>query len=341
MVMNSILLELALSFGVAFAVSVACTPCVRFFAERTGVVDHPTSARKIHTTPIALLGGLAIFFAIILAGVVAIRLGFLPGIFIREKYLIGICVATAVLIIGGYLDDRYTLRPWQLIITPSLATLVIIASGIGIRTITNPFGGLLDLRVWAGLFTFVWLMTMTYTTKLLDGVDGLVSGITVIGAIIIAAVSLRTEVFQPDTAVLAIILAGAFLGFLVCNFHPASIFLGESGSTLAGFLLGVLAIIAGGKIATTLLILGLPLFDAVVVILRRIFKARILPSGGDASHLHFRLLRRGWSQRQTALFYYLVAGLFGVSTLFLRGIEKSIAIVLLLVLLMGLLVYAA
>lgn len=338
--MNPIFFELFLPFAVAFGAAMLCTPLMRTVAERVGIVDRPTSPRKIHTTPIALLGGLALFFAMIVAGYASIRFGFLPGVYIQEKFLLGIFVATAVLALGGYLDDRYTLRPWQLILAPTVATIIIMASGIGIRTITNPFGGLFDLRMWAGVFTFVWLMTMTYTTKFLDGVDGLVSGITVIGAVIIAAVSLRAEVFQPDTAVLAVILAGAFLGFVVFNFHPASIFLGESGSTMAGFLLGVLAIIAGGKIATTLLILGLPLFDVAVVILRRIFKARTLPFGGDASHLHFRLLRRGWNQRQIALFYYVVAGLFGVSTLFLGGIEKGIAIVLLFVLLIGLLMYA-
>ena len=108
---------------------------------------------------------------------------------------------------------------------------------------------------------------------------------------------------------------------------------------MAGFLLGVLAIIAGGKIATTLLILGLPLFDAAIVIIRRVVRTHTSPFAGDASHLHFRLLRHGWSQRRVVLFFYAVAGLFGVSTLVLQGWEKMIAIAGLFVLLILLLVF--
>ena len=243
--------------------------------------------------------------------------------------------------------DKYNLSPRRQIIWPVLAAFVIIASGIGIRNITNPFGGqfFLDrytfIVLWwegipyrisliADIFTFFWLLGMTYTTKLLDGLDGLVSGLMVIGAIVVAFVSMTKEVAQPDTALLACVVAGAFLGFLVFNFNPASIFLGEGGSTLAGFMLGVLAIISGGKIATTLLVIGLPLFDAGFVILRRFFVEKRSPTSGDRSHLHFRLLDLGLSHRQVVLFYYFMAALFGISTLVLRGWEKIVALVLLL-----------
>jgi len=331
------------SICAAFVAAVILTPLVRLAALRLGAVDDPTGGRKIHTRPMPLMGGVAVFGAIALAIILAIVLGWLPGEYIKEKYLIGIIIAAAVLILGGVLDDKYSLKPSRQIIWPVLAVLVIVGSGIGVKFITNPFGGQLYLDRgmftvlwWQGLpyrltpaadiFTLCWLLGMTYTTKFLDGLDGLVAGITVIGALVIAAVSLMKEVAQPDTALLAFIIAAAFLGFLLFNFNPARIFLGEGGSTLAGFLLGTLAIISGGKIATTLLVLGLPLFDAAFVILRRWFWQRRSPTQGDRSHLHFLLLDLGLTQRQAVLFYYFIAAGFGVSTLYLSGWGKLVAL---------------
>ncbi len=327
----------------AFAAAVILTPLVRAAAFRFGAIDQPAGGRKIHARPMPLWGGAAVFGAVAAAIALALALGWLPGTHIREKYLVGIIIASGLLIIGGLLDDKYSLKPSRQIIWPVLAVLVIVGSGIGIKFITNPFGGqlYLDRQMftvlwWQGLpyrltpaadiFTLVWLLGMTYTTKFLDGLDGLVSGVNVIGALVIAAVSLMKEVAQPDTALLAFIIAGAFLGFLIFNFHPARIFLGEGGSTLAGFLLGVLAIISGGKIATTLLVLGLPLFDAAFVILRRAFWLRRSPTQADRSHLHFLLLDIGFSHRQAVLFYYFIAAAFGVSTLFLDGWGKLVAL---------------
>jgi UDP-GlcNAc:undecaprenyl-phosphate GlcNAc-1-phosphate transferase len=180
----------------------------------------------------------------------------------------------------------------------------------------------------ADFLTFIWLMGMMYTTKLLDGLDGLVSGITIIGALIIAAISLNKVVAQPNTALIAIILAGAFLGFLIFNFHPAKIFLGEGGSLFAGLMLGVLAIISGSKIATTLLIVGIPILDVLWVIGRRVFTRK--PLGlADKKHLHFRLLDVGFSHRQAVIFLYVLTALFGVAALFLQTFQKLIALIIL------------
>lgn len=334
---------------VAFAAVAAATPLVRRAALRLQVVDKPKEPRKTHGRIVPLLGGVAVYAGILAAVAAAMAMGVLPGEHIKSKHLIGILAAGFLLILGGALDDAWNLPPRKQIVWPLLAALAVIASGIGITYVTNPFGGQLHLdRIvvpvleWRGipykvtlladLFSLVWLMGMTYTTKLLDGLDGLVSGLMVIGALIIAAVSLMKEVSQPDTAVLALIVAGAFGAFLLFNFHPAKIFLGEGGSTLAGFLLGTLSIVSGGKIATALLVLGLPIFDAALVVLRRL-RERRSPVAGDRSHLHFRLLDLGLTQRQVVLFYYLAAALFGTSTLILRGWEKLVAILALVCLL--------
>ena len=329
-------------FIIAFLAAVVVTPVVRVISTLLGVIDRPDGNRKMHRRSTPLLGGLALFIAIAFTIVVAMYAGWLPGPHIKEKYLFGILIAASLLVIGGALDDRFNLRPSRQILWPIVAAAVIVASGIGVVYVTNPLGGQVFLnRIsytvlwWKGIpyrftlladtFTFLWLLGMTYTTKFLDGLDGLVSGITVIGAIILAFVSVTRDVAQPDTAILALIVAGAFLGFLLFNFHPAKIFLGEGGSTLAGFLLGTLAIISGGKIATTLLVIGLPLLDAALVIVRRAFWERRSPTSGDRSHLHFRLLDLGWTQRQVVLFYWFIAALFGVSTFVLQGWEKLIA----------------
>jgi UDP-GlcNAc:undecaprenyl-phosphate/decaprenyl-phosphate GlcNAc-1-phosphate transferase len=338
-------------FGATLAAALVMTPLVRRLATVLGVVDRPDASRKFHAAPVPLLGGLAVIAALAVGAFVAHRLGVLPGVHIKEKYLIGILLASALLAIGGALDDRFNLRASRQIVWPALAALVIIGSGIGISYVTNPLGGILHLDrfvqtvLWwdgipykitllADIFTFVWLLGMTYTTKLLDGVDGLVSGIAVIGALTIAAVSVTRDVAQPDTAILALVIAGAFAGFLVFNYHPARIFLGEGGSTLAGFLLGTLAIVSGGKIATALLVLGLPLFDAMFVIFGRLFDRKPL-AAADRTHLHLRLRDLGFTDRQVVLFYWFVSALFGVSTFVLQGWEKVAALMLLASVLMA------
>ncbi|MBN1585664.1 undecaprenyl/decaprenyl-phosphate alpha-N-acetylglucosaminyl 1-phosphate transferase [Candidatus Uhrbacteria bacterium] len=327
---------------IAFLAAAGLVPAVRWLACRFGAVDQPDAERRWHGRPVPLWGGVAVFLALALTLTVAGQAGWLPGEHIRLKYLWGLGMAGFLLAFGGVLDDRFRLKPWQQVVWPILAAVVVIASGIGVKYITNPLGGQIHLDslswtvVWweglpyrltllADIFSFVWLMGMTYTTKFLDGIDGLVAGVTVIGCLVIAAVSQMVDVRQPDTAILAMAGAGAFAGFLVFNFSPAKIFLGEGGATLAGFFLGALAIVSGGKIATALLILGLPIFDAVAVIFRRIRQGQPVWRG-DRSHLHFRLVDMGLSQRQAVLFYWFSAAAFGVSTLVLRGWEKLAAL---------------
>ncbi len=335
-----------ISFSTTFIIAAILTWLVRRVALKYKIVDEPNESRKIHKSPMPLLGGLAIFLSFF--AVLAYYIFFTDKILGNEfvvKNLIGVFLGGALLMIGGFLDDKYKLAPKYQIIWPVLATAVVIVSGVGIDQITNPFGGLLHLDSWqkilfwwdgvpykitilADLFTFVWLMGMMYTTKFLDGLDGLVSGVSTIGAVIIFFVSLMAEVAQPGTAMLAIIFAGACAGFLVWNFNPAKIFLGEGGSLFTGFILGALSIIAGGKIATTLLIMGLPILDAAIVIIKRLISRRSLVSA-DQKHLHFRLLDAGMSQRQAVLSLYFVTLAFGTSTLFLKSGGKVFALVVL------------
>lgn len=337
-------------FFITLIISFLLTPAVIRIARRFGIVDVPSEARKIHGVPIPLLGGLAIYATIIL--VVGAILIFWPTVFapaIPFKSLLGVLLGGLILMVGGVLDDRYRFAPKQQIVFPIIAALIIVASGVGIREVTNPFGGTLSLVLWervlfwwngvgyrltlpADVLTFVWLMGMMYTTKFLDGLDGLVSGLTVIGAFMVFLLTMTTQWFQPSVGVLAIIVAGAFCGFLFWQFNPAKIFLGEGGSLLAGFFLGILAIISGGKIATTLLVLGIPVLDAAWVIVRRTFWEKKSPTVADRKHLHFRLLEAGLSHRQAVLVLYAFATLFGALTLVLQSKEKLVALGVLVVL---------
>lgn len=328
----------------SIALVTVLTPVVRYGAMRLGVLDVPNEPRKIHRRPTPLLGGVAVLLGFMtVMWYVALATPHLIFASITTKHLIGLTLAGSILMIGGYLDDKYNLKPSRQMMFSIVAVLIVIASGIGVRFMTNPLGGTISLVGWervlfwwqgvgyrltlpADLFTFVWLMVVIYTTKILDGLDGLVSGITVIGALMIFFLATATKYFQPEVGMLAIIVAGAFVGFLFWNWHPARIFLGTGGSTLAGFLLGTLAIISGGKIATALLVLGVPILDAVWVIVRRLFWEKKSPAIGDRKHLHFRLLDAGFSHRGAVRLLWALSALFGATTLFLQSREKFVAL---------------
>src|SRR3989338_235381 len=336
----------------AFAV-IGLTVVVRAYALRRQIVDVPNEPRKIHARPTPLLGGVAIFLGAL--AVIWYIAFFAPHLFaesVRLKYLIGISLGGLVLIIGGYFDDARNLAPSRQIIFPMLAALIVIASGIGIRAITNPFGGTQSLVLWervlfwwqgvgyritlpADLFSFVWLMGLMYTTKVLDGLDGLVSGIAVVGALMVYLLSMTVRFFQPEVGLLALIIGGAFAGFLFWNWHPAKIFLGTGGSTMAGFFLGILAIISGSKVMTTLLVVGIPVLDFFWVIFRRAVWERKNPARADRKHLHFRLLDAGLPHRAVVLLYLGFALLFGMTTLFFQAKEKLITFGLMAVFMVG------
>ncbi|NIW78140.1 MAG: hypothetical protein GWN16_01195 [Calditrichae bacterium] len=333
------------AFIVSLLLTAILTPLIKRLALKYKIIDEPgKEERKIHKKPTPLLGGVAIFIVVVLViAVLWFSTDLISSGAIKSKHLIGVLAGLLFLLIGGVLDDRYVLKPWQQFIWPVLSALSLIAAGIGIDQITNPFGDTIALNQWewilfwwnglaykltlpSDLFTLVWILGMIYTTKFLDGLDGLAVGITGIGAFMIFFLALYTKFFQPDVATLAVVVAGVMAGFLIFNFHPAKIFLGESGSTICGFLLGTLAIISGGKIATALLVMGIPVLDVLWVILRRIFIEKKSPFKGDRKHLHFRMLDLGLNQRQAVLFLYLIAALFGTATLFLQSKYKILTL---------------
>ncbi|MBI5465672.1 MAG: undecaprenyl/decaprenyl-phosphate alpha-N-acetylglucosaminyl 1-phosphate transferase [Candidatus Kerfeldbacteria bacterium] len=338
-----------LAFTLSLVIALSLTPLIRRLAFKFGLVDYPDTERKLHAQPTPLLGGLGIFVAFTVTSfVLATATSVLIGKDLSFKALVGLLVGGLLIMVGGYLDDHYHLKPQPQIIWPILAALVVIASGIGVRVISNPLGGLVALDQWkievirlagipyyftvaADLLTFIWLLGMMYTTKLLDGLDGLASGVGAIGSLVIFGLTQFTPFYQPSVGLLGVILAGACLGFLFWNWHPAKVFLGEGGSLYIGFVLGVLAIISGAKIATTLLVMGIPILDVAWVIVRRLWWDKKSLASSDRRHLHYRLLDIGLTHRQAVVVLYALTASFGLTSLFLRTEGKLWALVCLMI----------
>jgi UDP-GlcNAc:undecaprenyl-phosphate GlcNAc-1-phosphate transferase len=311
----------------AFALSALLTPVMMALAWRFKVIDEPTGGRKIHRAATPLMGGLAIFlgFFVPLFFVLGFSDHLTSGEIELEQY-IGFFAAAVVLMVGGVLDDKLNLSPKFSMWFPLIAALIASLAGIGVSKVTNPFGGsILVLPLASGLITFCWLVGMSYATKLLDGIDGLATSVGVVASLLIATLTLTKAFFQPDVALLALMFGAALLGFLLWNFPVARIFLGEGGSTFLGFSLGVLSIIAGSKMLTLLLVLGVPCLDVLQVITRRLWEHRSITSG-DRYHFHHLLFDAGFSERQVVFVYAGFSLLFGSAALFLPSLGKMITL---------------
>lgn len=315
-------------FIATFILAWLLTIMVKELALKYKILDFPDKDRHQHLKPTPLLGGIAIFLSLIIS-LYAGRLIILSGK-LEPHHWLGVLIGATILVIGGVLDDIKKLSPFKQFLFPLLASLVVVIGGVGIEKITNPFGGFLYFNSWLiPTFSILWLLGMMYTTKLLDGVDGLVSSIGAVGSIIIFLFTMTTRWYQPDIAFAALMLTASCLGFLMLNWSPAKIFLGESGALLIGFILGVLSIISGGKIAIALLIMGIPILDVAWTIIRRIMAGKNPFKAADRKHLHFRLLDAGLGPRQTVMAFIITSFIFGISALFLQSKGKFLSLVVL------------
>ena len=306
---------LVVAFVVAAAISLTLTPFVRGLVGSRGIVDTP-NPRRVNTSPIPRGGGLAVAAAFIVVAIAALafadRLGpaFAPVPFTLPQ-LIALLGGGAAAAIIGAVDDALDLRArWQLAGQVALA-LAAVGLGIGVASIANPVGpGPIELEgVFAVGFTVLWIVGMINSINFIDGLDGLSTGIALVAAIILGLLSVTTAIGQPVVALLCFALAGALLGFLRWNAHPASVFTGTSGVMFVGYTLAVLAILGAAKVVVALLVLGVPIIDTFWVIVRRLAAGRS-PFTPDRGHLHHRLLDLGLSHSQTvALIVAICAGL--------------------------------
>jgi UDP-GlcNAc:undecaprenyl-phosphate/decaprenyl-phosphate GlcNAc-1-phosphate transferase len=294
-------------FLVALAVAALLTPLVARLAVRVGAVDEPRE-RGLAARRTPLLGGLAI-----LAGVLAAALIWLPV----DQQTTGILLGAALIALVGALDDAFELSPAIKLAGQVAAALIPVLAGVRVEHVTLPFLGALDLGSHlGGLLTVVGLVGLMNVVNFSDGVDGLAAGVCAISSVASAVIAF--DLGRTGAGVLAAIVAGAALGFLIHNFHPASVFMGDCGALLLGYLLGCVAVQGSLKtnaliaLVGPLAILAVPFLDTSFVIARRL-KYRRAPWSADAHHFHHRMARIGFSQRRTVLYLYawtfLLAGL--------------------------------
>ena len=307
-------------FVAAFALAAALAPVAAALGRRWGLVDHP-GGRRAHQGDIPRTGGVALFGAWIIVVLLAygvFRKALPASTDVNETTrLLGLGIGSTVAFVFGLVDDKRELS-WRSQIAAQLACAAIaVASLIFIERVNNPFTNTQivfpDLVVAA--LTAFWFVGTMNTLNWLDGLDGLATGVTaILAAVLVGHMLGRAQPPQLSVAILPVILLGATLGFLPWNFSPARLFMGSSGSYFLGFTVAALGIIGGARMATVLLVLGLPILDVAWLIWRR--RRRGLSAGaGGRDHLHFRLLDYGFGQRQIVLAYYAFCAAFGLLAL--------------------------
>ncbi len=305
-------MQVALPFIAAFAVVFALVPAVRRVAAHTGFVDRPTG-RKIHKAPIPLMGGTAIY-----AGAVLALLAFEGWTPLSQTIILG----GGALLATGLFDDWHKTRGLEFAVWPRLLIYIAVSAvplvyGIRIEGVSRVFGaGMLMFPDWLSIpLTMVWVFALINMLNFIDGLDGLASGIAAISATTLMMASIWTG--QQDAVILAAVLAGSCIAFLMYNFHPAKIFMGDAGATFLGYSLAVLAIDGTVKSATVVsvlvpvLALGVPILDTAIVFTRRFIEKRGLHRA-DKLHTHHTLMKWGLTQTQTVSFLYLVGAVFSL-----------------------------
>jgi UDP-GlcNAc:undecaprenyl-phosphate/decaprenyl-phosphate GlcNAc-1-phosphate transferase len=293
---------------VCFISSILLTPLVKKLAFKIGATDRPNH-RKVHQKIMPRLGGLAIYLSFII-GMLVIR----PG----GQYATPIIIGSIIIVVTGILDDIMELSAKvKFIAQIAAAGLVVIWGGVHVQFINLPFGGQVEFGYLSIPLTIIWIVGITNAINLIDGLDGLAAGVSSIALITISGMA----IIMGDgyvTAVASIVLAST-LGFLLYNFHPAKIFMGDTGALFLGYMISVLSLLGFKNVTlisfiVPIIILGVPISDTFFAIIRRIVNKKPL-SAPDKSHLHHCLLRAGFTHRQTVLMIYAMAAFFGLSAI--------------------------
>lgn len=346
--MGKYLILLFISFGL----SLLLTPLLKYLAVRWGAMDIPNE-RKIHGRPTPRFGGISIFIAFNLVFLVSQNFDFFyfpPSFLTRINYW-SLFMASLIILIIGVVDDFRSLPPSHKLFFQIIGALIISLASYRIEGVTFPFGTL-GLGIWSVPATVLWVVAITNSLNLLDGLDGLAAGTAFIVSLSIFCIALINE--NIGSALLSIILAGATLGFLKYNFHPASIFLGNAGSYYLGFMLSILSLHGNSKDTTTviilipILLLGLPIMETILSMLRRLLKSlRLVGTNGntnhngffsldrwsifraDRDHIHHRLLQLGFNHSRAVIFLYaisLILGALAFSSVYFRNINQALLI---------------
>lgn len=289
-----------------FITSILITPLIKKLAFKVGATDRPNQ-RKVHEKVMPRLGGLAIYIS------------FLAGLLImnpESPYHLAIVAGSIIIVLTGVLDDIFELQARYKFINQLVAALIVVLwGGIDVDFINLPFGGRLEFGSLSVPITILWIVGVTNAINLIDGLDGLAAGVSSIALISISGMA----IVMGDAYVMTIgfLLLASTLGFLIFNFHPAKIFMGDTGALFLGYMIAVLSLL-GFKNVTFIsfiipvIMLGVPMTDTIFAIIRRIVKKAPL-AAPDKSHLHHCLLNLGFTHRQTVLLIYAISAMFGLT----------------------------
>lgn len=327
-----VVIRVLVAFFAAGLLSFALTPPVKKLAHRIGAIDVPKDARRMHKKPIPRLGGLAIYLSFVVVSL-------LMGQWTRQS--ITILLGSAMIVILGIFDDRNALgAKFKFGIQLVAAAIPVIFGNLRIELITNPNLFSDQLYLQFGMLsipiTIIWIVAITNAVNLIDGLDGLAVGVSAIACMTMLAVSLL--IGEIPIAILLAVLAGACVGFMPYNLNPASIFMGDTGSTFLGFMLATMSIQGMFKVyaiisfAVPFLILGLPIFDTAFAFTRRILAGRS-PFSADRGHVHHRLIDMGFNQKQTVAILYIISTILGLLAVVLTTSGEFRAIVMVAVVL--------
>lgn len=339
--------DIAIAFLLAFIVAFMATPWSIKLANKIGAVDIPKDERRMHQNKMPKLGGIAVIAGFLISIIYLLFVVTIEGsvnIFGQENYikkLIGILFGIIIITITGILDDTKTLKPYQKLFGQILAAGVVIAFGLQIDAIN--FSKLPQIGFNKGIsifITLIWIVGITNAINLMDGLDGLSSGLSLISCISLLIIFALNN--SPMVAILTVSsLIGALVGFLPFNFAPAKTFIGDTGSNFLGFMLSVISILGVAKtytiavIVLPILVLGLPIMDVIWAIIRRIIKGKSIKAifRADNGHVHHKLVKRGFTQKQAVLILYGASAIFGMFAIILfdSGIWKAISFLLMVV----------
>lgn len=328
--MNRFILPMLL----AFLVSYFMTPIAKRFAIKVGAIDVPKDDRRVHTNPIPRMGGLAIYIAFTVSMFIFSDLEF--------KKLMGIFLGSTVLVVMGMIDDVKPLRASLKLVIQIIAAMILVYFGFRIEFLTNFFqeSGYILFDKLSIPITIIWIIGITNTINLVDGLDGLATGIATIAALTLAYVAYSMG--NIPVAVLTVMLAGSSLGFLPHNFNPASIFMGDTGAYFLGYVLAAISIEGALKGTTALtvvipvLALGLPIFDTTFAIVRRALSGKPIFEA-DKGHIHHRLLHIGYDQKGAVLILYMISMLMGATAVSI--INKDMVIMSILVVISSFMIF--
>ena len=327
-----VVLKVLAAFFVTGILSFLLTPPVKRLAHRIGAIDVPKDARRMHKKPIPRLGGLAIYISFVIVSLVL-------GQWNMQNFTI--LIGSAIIVVLGIFDDRNALSAkFKFGIQLIAAAIPVVFGNLRIELITNPnlFSGELYVKFGALAIpiTIIWIVAITNAVNLIDGLDGLAVGVSAIACMTMLAVSLL--IGEIPIAILLAALAGACVGFMPFNLNPASIFMGDTGSTFLGFMLATMSIQGMFKVyaiisfAVPFLILGLPIFDTAFAFTRRILSGRS-PFSADRGHVHHRLIDMGFNQKQTVAILYIISTILGLLAVVLTTSGEFRAIVMVAVVL--------